>query len=148
MSLARSFDVSASGLTAERTRMDVISENLANANTTRVEGQPRTPYRRKRAVLEAVEPSSFSSVLAAVPRGASAGGVRVAAIEPDNGPTRRVRDPGHPDADPDGWVEMPNVEPVTEMVELITASRAFDANVTAMNAAKQMQQRALEIGKA
>ena len=83
-----------------------------------------------------------------MPRGASPGGVRVAAIEPDNGPARRVRDPGHPDADADGWVEMPNVEPVTEMVELITASRAFDANVTAMNAAKQMQQRALEIGKA
>lgn len=147
MSLARSFEVSASGLTAERTRMDVISENLANANTTRVAGQPRTPYRRKRVVLQAAEGGGFSAILASLPRRTHGGGVRVAAIEPDASPTRRVRDPGHPDAGVDGWVEMPNVEPVMEMVELITASRAFDANVTAMNAAKQMQQRALEIGK-
>ena len=118
--------ISASGMTAERLRMDVIAENLANANTTR--GADGQPYRRQEVILQEKSPS-FGEVL---------GGVMVAGIVDDPTPPRRVYDPGHPDADKNGYVTMPNVNPVTEMVDLITSSRGYEANVTAMNAAKQM----------
>jgi flagellar basal-body rod protein FlgC len=119
-------NVSASGMSAERLRMDVIAANLANANTTRgVNGQP---YQRQEVILQERAPS-FGEVL---------GGVMVAGIVNDPTPPRRVYDPGHPDADKNGYVTMPNVNPVTEMVDLITSSRGYEANVTAMNAAKQM----------
>lgn len=133
MSLFGSLRVSASGMTAERMRMDVIAENLANANTTR--GADGQPYRRKEVVLESVG-ASFDRVLS---------GVQVAAISDDPAPPRRVYDPGHPDADESGYVSMPNVTPVTEMVDLITASRGYEANVQAMNAAKQMFSRTLDL---
>jgi flagellar basal-body rod protein FlgC len=148
MNISHSLEISASGLTAERLRMDVISENLANINTTRT--ADGTPYRRKHVIFESDESGSASfasSLLRACGGDITGGGVRVAAIEKDNGPFKRVYDPGHPDAGPDGYVLMPNVEPVMEMVDLITATRAFDAGVTAIGAAKQMQQKALDIGK-
>ncbi len=145
MGISRSLDISASGLAAERVRMDVISSNIANINTTRVDGQARTPYRRKQVIIESEDGNSFASALGQATTGQK-GGVRVASIEPDNSEFKRVKDPGHPDADADGWVLMPNVEPVMEMVDLITASRSYDANVTALNAAKTMQARALQIG--
>jgi flagellar basal-body rod protein FlgC len=126
MGLFDALNVSASGMSAERLRMDVIASNLANANTTRgVDGQP---YRRQEVILQEKSPS-FGEVL---------GGVMVAGIVDDPTPPRRVYDPGHPDADKNGYVTMPNVNPVTEMVDLITSSRGYEANVTAMNAAKQM----------
>lgn len=135
MSMFDALRISASGMTAERLRMDVIAENLANANTTRTPGGG--PYQRKEVVLEAgAGGASFADALA---------GVRVAAIVPDPSPPRRVYDPGHPDADAQGYVTLPNVSPVTEMVDLITASRGYEADVQAMNAAKQMFLRALDI---
>ena len=133
MSLFGSLSVSASGMTAERLRMDVVAENLANANTTR--GADGQPYKRKEVVLEQ-RGGSFQDVL---------NGVQVAAISEDRSPARRVYDPGHPDADAQGYVSMPNVSPVTEMVDLITASRGYEANVQAMNAAKLMFTRTLDL---
>jgi flagellar basal-body rod protein FlgC len=113
--------------------MDVIAENLANAETTRTpEGGP---YRRQEVVLEQASPS-FGEVL---------GGVRVAGIVSDSSPARRVYDPGHPDADKQGYVTLPNVNPVNEMVDLITAQRGYEANVTAMSAAKQMFTKTLDV---
>ncbi len=128
MALMSSFGVSASGMSAERLRLDAISNNLANINTTRTpEGGP---YRRIMVMLES-----------------SAGGVRVAGIERDSSSPMMVYDPGHPDAGADGCVAMPNVNPVLEMVDMITATRAYEANVAAFNAAKSMAAKALEIGK-
>lgn len=147
MSITRSFEISASGLTAERVRMDVISSNLANVNATRTpEG---TPYRRRQVVFESSDaPQRFASLLQTAGRAGGAGGVRVAAIEPDFSDFKRVYNPGHPDADPaTGYVLMPNIEPVIEMVDLMTATRAYEANINALNSAKQMQQKALEIGR-
>jgi flagellar basal-body rod protein FlgC len=125
--------ISASGMTAERLRMDVIAENLANADTTR--GPDGKPYRRKEVVLEAAG-GSFEQTL---------NGVQVAGIAEDSSPARRVYDPGHPDADKDGYVSLPNVEPVSEMVDLITASRGYEANVQALQASKQMFVKTLDI---
>jgi flagellar basal-body rod protein FlgC len=132
--------VSASALAAQRVRLNVIAENLANANTTRtVQGGP---YRRRVATLEA-EPQTFAAALAGAGRGR---GVRVANVA-ETGTTRRAHLPGHPDADVDGYVEMPDVNPVTEMTDLIAATRAYEANVAAIQAAKAMAQKALEIGR-
>jgi flagellar basal-body rod protein FlgC len=126
-------DTSASGMTAERMRMDVIAENLANADTTR--GPDGKPYRRKEVVLESAG-GSFQDAL---------DGVQVAGITEDSSPLRRVYDPGHPDADGNGYVSLPNVEPVSEMVDLITASRGYEANVQALQASKQMLVKTLDI---
>ncbi len=127
-----SLRISASGMSAERLRMDVVAANIANADTTR--GPDGQPYRRREVVLS--PGGSFDEVLQ---------GVQVAGIAEDQSPPRRVYDPGHPDADAQGYVSMPNVSPITEMVDLIGASRAYEANVTAMNVAKQMVNRALDI---
>lgn len=126
--------ISASGMTAERLRMDVIAENLANANTTR--GANGQPYQRKDVLLQQSGGKSFADVL---------GGVEVAGIVADPSPPRRVYDPGHPDADAQGYVSLPNVNSVTEMVDLISSSRGYEANVQAMNAAKTMFSKALDI---
>jgi len=137
MSLFDAFSISASGMTAERLRMDVVAENLANADTTR--GPDGQPYRRKEVVLETVPGQSFSDALAGAQQSEPpAGSVEVSAIVDDPSPLKRVYDPGHPDADAQGYVTMPNVDPVTEMVDLITASRGYEANVQALNASKQM----------
>ena len=127
-----SLRISASGMTAERLRMDVISANIANADSTT--GPNGQPYQREEVVLQPA--GSFDSVLQ---------GVEVAGIVADQTPPRRVYDPGHPDADAQGYVSMPNVSPITEMVDLIGASRSYEANVTAMNATKQMITRTLDI---
>lgn len=149
MGLFDAIDISASGLTAERLRMDVTAENLANAQTTR--GADGGAYRRKAVVLQQSADGGFAGALAgAVQRGgpgggSTPGGVEVAAIVPDTTPLRRVHDPGHPDADAQGYVELPNVNPVTEMVDLIGASRAYEANVTAMQTAKTIFSKTLEL---
>lgn len=138
---------SASALTAQRLRMDTISENIANAYTTRTEEE--TPYQRKTVVFEARNGNiPFSNYLSeASQRIINNGGVRVAAIVEDQTPFKSVYDPGHPDADENGIVQMPNVDVVTEMVNMISATRAYEANVTAINTTKSMATKALEIGK-
>jgi flagellar basal-body rod protein FlgC len=143
MSFFGALDISASGLSAERMRMDVTAENLANAQTTR--SANGGPYRRKDVILQTAGGDGFAGALSAaggtVPgagRGQQPGGVQVAGIAEDQSAPRRIYDPGHPDADAQGYVSMPNVNPVTEMVDLISASRAYEANVTAMTTAKQM----------
>jgi flagellar basal-body rod protein FlgC len=141
MSFFGGLEISASGLTAERLRMDVTAENLANAQTTR--GANGQPYRRKEVVLQET-PGSFGATLSRAMK-TDGGGVQVAGIVEDQTPLKRIYDPGHPDADAQGYVSMPNVDTVTEMVDLIGASRAYEANVTAMQAAKQMFSRTLEI---
>jgi len=139
MGLFDALDASGSALSAERLRMDVTAENLANAQSTRgADGSG--PYKRKDVVLEQAG-SSFADSLQA------ARGVRVAGIVEDSTPPRRVYDPGHPDADAEGYVTMPNVNTVTEMTDLIGASRAYEANVTAMQTAKSMFARTLDLLK-
>jgi flagellar basal-body rod protein FlgC len=139
-------DISASGLTAERMRMNVTAENLANAQTTR--GANGQPYRRKEVVLSEVgQGGGFGATLASAmgPKTGRAGGVEVAGIAEDASNFKTVYDPGHPDADAKGYVKMPNVDTVTEMVDLISASRSYEANVTAMQAAKQMFTKTLDL---
>lgn len=138
MSLFQSFDISASALSAQRLRMDTIANNLANVNTTRTEDGG--PYRRHMAIFAERRPWQSGAL--------GTGGVRVQGIVEDTDPPRRVYDPGHPDADADGYVLMPNVNVVTEMVDMISASRAYEANIAALNAAKAMATKALEIGRA
>lgn len=130
-------DVSASGLSVERTRMNVSASNLANASSTRTPGGIG-PYQRKDVVVTSV----------AVP-GAPAGvnGAAVQALQADTSPPRKEHDPGHPDADADGYVSYPNINPVEEMVDMITASRAYEAGVTAMSTAVSMAERAIGIGR-
>jgi flagellar basal-body rod protein FlgC len=144
-----SLDISASGLTAQRLRMDTISQNIANANTTRTE--KGTPYRRKTVVFEERAPASqFAEILNAninEPQKDVGMGVRVTKIVEDKGNFKKVYDPGHPDADKNGYVSYPNVDPITEMVNMISATRAYEANITAINSSKSMATRALEIGR-
>lgn len=146
MSIFGAMNVSASGLAAERVRMDIAAENLANANST---GGPDGAYRRKEVALRTAGGSSFAAALntaaAARPAGASGARVEVAGIVEDQTPNRRVHDPGHPDADADGYVEMPNVNTVVEMTDLISASRAYEANVTAMQTSKAMFSRVMDL---
>ena len=151
MSMFGGIDAAASGLTAERLRMDVISNNIANVNSTRtVDGGP---FKRKYVIFQPreAEKNSFSAMLeGAMNKGGknSAGdGVRAIGIGTDDSMGKLVYDPGHPDANADGYVELPNVDIVTEMVDMITASRAYEANVTTINAAKSMAQQALNISK-
>jgi flagellar basal-body rod protein FlgC len=156
MNLFSSFEISGSGLSAQRMRMDAVSNNIANVNTTRTtEGGP---YKRLRVVFEPRQQSTpFMLPFSAAGAGTDAAeaqkmqlsqGVRVAGIRPDNSGPKLVYDPGHPDADAKGYVAMPNISIVNEMVDLISASRAYEANVTAINSAKSMALKALEIGKA
>lgn len=142
MSLAPAFAISSSGLTAHRMRMDVISANLANAQSTSTPGGG--PYRRQDVILESA-PSPFGRLLGSEESGAMS--VRVARVVEDQQPPRRSYDPGHPHADDDGYVAMPNVNPVTELVDLMAATRAYEANVAAVNATKRVLQAALEIGQ-
>lgn len=147
MSIFRSIDISASGLTAERMRMDVISKNLANVNTTRTANG--NPYRRQTVVFKASEEQrSFKDILSGKQSNMKKGtGVEVVAIKEDQSPFKRVYEPGHPDADKDGYVMMSNVDSITEMVDMISATRAYEANVTAINNSKSMLMKALEIGR-
>jgi len=132
------FHISSSGLTAERLRMDIISNNIANANSTRT--QDGGPYRREVPV--------FSAILEKAIGGQAEGkGVQVIGVGKDPSPLKMIFDPGHPDANEEGYVAMPNVDVVKEMVDLITASRAYEANVAVVNAAKNAAAKALEIGR-
>lgn len=149
MKLSTGFDISASALSAQRLRMDVISSNIANAETTRgsfVNGQFQ-PYKRKMVVMEPLQ-QSFSSVLSEQMNGSSAAqGVKVTRIKEDQSPNKLIYNPTHPDADANGYVNMPNVDVTKEMVDMIAATRSYEANVTALNATKSMFVKALEIGK-
>ncbi len=149
MRLFSAFEISGSGLTAQRLRMDVIANNIANVNTTRTaEGGP---YRRQRVVFEPRrEEAQFLLPLSPEARKKTAGsstGVRVVGVSPDPSAPKMVYDPGHPDADERGYVAMPNIQLVNEMVDMISATRAYEANVAAINSAKSMAAKALEIGK-
>lgn len=143
MDLFRNFDISASALTAERLRMDLISNNIANANTTRT--PDGGPYTRKVPVFMEVIEETINAKGQKVSRAA---GVKVVRIKPDESKPRMVYDPSHPDANADGYVLYPDINPVVEMVNLISASRSYEANVTAFNSAKDMYRAALDIGKA
>lgn len=146
MGLFRAIEISSSGLTAERLRMDIIANNIANANSTKTENGK--PYRRQIPVFEARE--SFRERLSRMlNKGTSftGYGVRVKEIVKDKSPFTLIYDPNHPDADEKGYVKMPNVNIVNEMVDMISATRAYEANVTALNAAKEMAKSAFEIGR-
>ena len=148
MGIFDGLDVSASALTAQRLRMDVTAENLANAQTTR--GANGQPYRRKEVVLQEMQQGGFGAQLSSalgVGGARGAGGVQVAQIAQDATPGKLVYDPGHPDANAQGYVRMPSVDTVTEMVDLIDSSRAYEANVTAMQSTKQMLAKTLDLLK-
>jgi len=139
MGFLSSIDISGSALTAQRLRMDVISENIANAETTVTDSGE--PYRRKVCVL--AERTSFSSVLS----DAVGSGVKVSKIMEDASDFELEYDPDNPLADANGYVQMPNVDEVEEIIDLMGATRSFEANVTALNATKSMAVKALEIGR-
>lgn len=143
-----SFDIAATGLTAQRLRMDVIANNLANVNTTRTE--TGLPYRRQEVVFV---PKNYPAYLFPMPpvqeiSNESLGeGVKVLKIVEDPSPFRMEYKPGHPDANEEGYVAYPNVNPVTEMVDLISASRSYEANIAVIQSAKSMLLKTLEIGR-
>ncbi|HOS69255.1 MAG TPA: flagellar basal body rod protein FlgC [Bacillota bacterium] len=146
MAFLNSINISASGLTAEKLRMDVISRNIANVNTTRT--ADGTPYRRQVVVFQEAESRMpFSEYLSDASRKLIGAGVKVTGIKEDKTPFKSVYDPGHPDADEKGYVKMPNVDIMTEMVNMISSSRAYEANITAINSTKSMAMKALEIGR-
>ena len=145
MSFLSSFDISASGMTAERQRLDIASENIANSETTRTASGEA--YRRKMVVLEEVPSTSFRTRFnSLLNRTASKGGVKVTQIIEDQRDLNPVYNPDHPDANEEGYVMMPNVDLVKETVDGMAATRAYEANITAFNAMKLMAQRALDIG--
>src|SRR5699024_6838749 len=151
MSIFDAFHTSASALTSQRLRMDVVSANIANAQTTRAtinENGEYEPYRRK---MVQIEPNrkDFRTILHSEKSKLNSvdGGVRVTRIREDETPFKGVYNPNHPDANDEGYVEMPNVDPLKEMVDLMGATRSYEANVTSLNASKNMLMKALEIGK-
>ena len=139
MGFLSSIDISGSALTAQRLRMDVISENIANAETTTTD--TGEPYRRKVCVLS--ERSAFSSMLG----DAMGSGVMVSQIVEDQSDFELEYDPDNPMAGEDGYVRMPNVDEVEEIIDLMEATRSYEANVTALDATKSIAMKALEIGK-
>ena len=148
MAFLSSMSIVGSGLTAQQLRLDVISENITNMSTTRTEDGG--PYRRKLTVLEAMEPASaFEKALekAGNGRDPQPGGVRVTEIREDPSDFRLLYDPTHPDADEEGYVRLPNVDPIKEMTDAMAVNQAYSANVTAFNVLKQVAARGLEIGK-
>lgn len=149
MSMFSGFNINASGMTAQRYRMDIISENVANANTTRT--ADGTPYRRKVVYFEEKGgQTAFSRVLgeAAYNHGYSGQGVKVRGVLHDYETEMNMAyDPSHPDADENGYVTYPNVNIITEMTNMIDASRAYEANATAFNASKSMAQQGLQLGQ-
>lgn len=151
MSIFHGMNTSASALTANRFKMDVVASNLANADTTRAtlnEDGEWEPYRRK-LVTQEPRGHKFDSFLnQAIKRTNSPGeGVRIRSVVDDESPFKVVYNPTHPDANEEGYVQMPNVDPLQEMIELMSTTRAYEANVTALNASKGMLMKALEIGR-
>jgi flagellar basal-body rod protein FlgC len=150
MSFFDSISIAASGLTAERVRMDVTSENLANADTT--QGANGQPYQRQEVVVQQVG-GGFSAALSGAMGGTTlgggpaAGGVAVTGIVNDPTPDQSVYDPGNPAANAQGYVKMPNVNPVNEMVDMIDESRSYESDITAMSTAKQMYEKTLDLLK-
>lgn len=148
MAFLSSLDISGSALTASRLRMDVISENIANASTTRTDSGG--PYKRKMVVYQSADDSSsFQSKLdnelsasSVTPKG-----VKVTGIVEDQTPSTPVYDPTNADADAQGYVQMPNVDVTKETVDMMSVTRAYSANITVMNAVKEMASKALEIGR-
>lgn len=137
-------DISAAGMSAQRSRMDIVAENIANAESTRTE--KGGPYRRRQVVFRtAPAKKDFDHVFQSSFRNGGAKGVRVSSVIEDKRPFREIYSPGHPDADARGMVKMPNVNTVEEMVDMQSASRSFEANVTTMEAAKRMFQKSLEL---
>ena len=146
MGMFQSFNISASGMTAERFRTDIIAENVANVNTTRT--ADGTPYRRKSVTFQEKDVTPFSNVLANTRQTQVGNGVKVSRVADDTSTDFTMKyDPSHPDADENGYVSYPNVNIVTEMTNLIDASRAYEANVTAFDASKSIAQAGLQIGK-
>lgn len=147
MGMFGAMDVNASGLSAQRYRMDIISENIANANTTRTEDG--TPYVRKVVTFEEKgRQTPFSQVLDGASSQYSGQGVKVSRVYEDKiTEMNKVYDPSHPDADENGYVTYPNVNIITEMTNLIDATRAYEANATAFNASKSMALKGLQMGQ-
>ena len=147
MGMFSAFNINTSGLTAQRYRMDIISENVANANTTRT--ADGTPYTRKVVTFEEKgSSSSFNGIFNKATKSYSGNGVKVSGVHEDTTTEMKlVYDPSHPDANEDGYVTYPNVDIVTEMTNLIDASRAYEANATAFSASKNIALQGLEIGK-
>jgi flagellar basal-body rod protein FlgC len=138
MGLFSSMRISGSALTAQRLRMDITASNIANADTTRVNGQ-RQPYQRQQVVFQPLAPAP----------GTSGEGLQVAQVVTDQSAPRQVYDPANADADPNtGLVAYPNIDTTTEMTNMLSASRAYEANVTVLDSLKQMAQRSIDIGKA
>jgi flagellar basal-body rod protein FlgC len=133
MNFFETLDVAASGLSAQRIRINVLSSNMANATTTRTEHGG--PYRKKNVVFHQVLEGKYK------------GGVQVKEIVPDHKPPLLRFEPGHPDANEEGYVAYPNINPVEEMVNLMEASRSYEANVTVINTAKQLAMQSLSIGQ-
>jgi flagellar basal-body rod protein FlgC len=160
-----SIDVSASGLAVQRARMNITASNIANVNTTKTRGEGGQPYKRKRVVVSSdAGAATFQTLLQRsdnglvatsgrhIQRGAGvsavamrAPGVKVEEVLDDPTPPRMIYDPVHPDANPDGYVAMPDINIVVEMVDMISATRAYEANITAITAAKSMARQAIEI---
>jgi flagellar basal-body rod protein FlgC len=160
-----SIDISASGLAVQRTRMNITSNNIANVNTTKTDGQPGIPYKRKRVLLSSESNAStfqlalqrsndglrltndrhLSRGVTIASEGSGIPGVRVEDVVEDDTPPRMIYDPVHPDANAEGYVAMPDINIVVEMVDMISATRAYEANITAINAAKTMARQAIEL---
>lgn len=143
MSIFKAMKINLSGLSAQRLKMDTISSNIANASTTRTE--EGGPYRRKEVLFEENLKNELNPVTDKIEKMSS--GVKVSEIKDDNSELKKVYNPDHPDADEEGYVLMPNVDMLNEMVDLISASRAYEANVTALKTSKGIMIKALEIGR-
>jgi len=147
MAFLNGMNISASALTAQRMRLDIAAENIANVNTTRTESGD--PYKRKMVVFEPMQRSGFQSVFDKTMNGKMRNqqGVKVSEIIEDTREFKMVYNPEHPDADQSGYVRMPNVDMLKETIDSMEASRAYEANVTAFNSIKAMAAKGLEIGK-
>ncbi len=144
MDLLTAIKISASGLAAQRTRLNVLSSNLANANSTK-NAEGTGPYKRKDPIFREVSAADFDKHLDKASRNVS--GVKVTDVVEDQTPGTRIYDPSHPDANQDGYVLMPNVNPVTELTDIMTTSSSYEANVSAIRSARDMISAALSIGR-
>lgn len=147
MSIFSSMNINATALTAERARMDIISKNIANAQTTRTKNG--LPYRRQVAVFAEADGnvSSFNAILNNKRQKKDKGGVELVGVVEDKSDFKMKYEPGHPDADENGYVKMSNVDLITEMVDMISSQRAYEASATAVNTSKALLQKAIEIAK-
>lgn len=145
MAFLSSLDISGSALTAQRLRMDVVAENVANINTTRAANGE--PYRRRYLIFQQKDGANFSEALNRSLAGNAGSGVRVTEIGEDTAEFKLDYNPTHPDADEFGYVRMPNVELAREMTDMMSATRSYEANITVLNSTKSMAMSALEIGK-